>query len=88
MICGKQNDDLPVFGRIKEILVIHDRAMFHVEKYLTTGIDNHLMCHAIAHTHKLCIIHASDAADSYPYSAHTFIGDGHLYIAMRSEVLT
>ena len=87
MLCGRQDDDLPAFGKIREILVISGSAMLYVENYTTIGINNHLMSHAIVRTHKLMIVPVSNLADPYPFTAHTFIGDGHLYIAMRSDIL-
>lgn len=87
MLLAKQSDDLPEFGRIKDIVVICGCSMFYVEKYSTVGINNHLMCHAIVRTHTFVVVPVSNLADSYPYSAHTSINDGHLYIAMRSEVV-
>ena len=87
ILCGKQIDDLPTFEKIKEILVIQGFAMFYVEKFLTTGLCNHLLCYAVSRTHMFEVVPASSILDKSTFSAHTFLGDGQLYIAMHSDVV-
>ena len=87
MLYGKQDDDLPGFGKVKDILVIGESPMLYIEKYVTTGINNHIMCHQIVRSHQYFVLPLTSLPDCYPYSSRTFIGDSQLYIAMRSEVL-
>ena len=87
ILCGKSCNDLPEFSRIKEIIVICGCAMFYVENFLTTGLCNHLLCYAISRTYTLRIIAASKILDSFPYTAHTFLGDRQMFIAMQSHVI-
>ena len=80
-------NDLPLFGRIKEIVIINgNNAVLHVEQYLTVGLNNHILCHAVVHTHSFKTLMVSHLVDKYPYTAHTCIGDANLYRAMRSDV--
>lgn len=87
VLCGKQIDDLPEFGKIKDILIVGSVPMLHLEKYLTEGINNHLMCHFVVRSHKFKVMSLSSLVDYTPYSAHTFIGDGQLHVAMRADVI-
>ena len=88
VLCGNQIDDLPEFGKIKDILLVGSVPMLYVEKYLTEGINNHLMCHTIVRSHKFEVKPISSLVDYTPYSAHTYIGDGQLHIAMRTDVIS
>ena len=85
--CGKQLDDLPAFSRVKEIIIIAGIAMLYVETYTTLGINNHLMCHAIQRTHMFKIVSITNLSETNAYTAHSFIGDGQLYIAMCYDIL-
>lgn len=38
VIKGWQDDDLPQFGQIKDILVVNETALFHVKQLELTGI--------------------------------------------------
>lgn len=88
VLLGKQVNDLPLWGSIQEILTIDpgNYPMLYVEMYETIGINNHLMCFAITRKHAYEVILMSNLVDKYPYTAHNYVGDGHLYIAMRSDV--
>lgn len=87
VLCDKQRNDLPQFGKIKEILVVGNIPMVYLEMYLTSGINNHLMCHQITRSHKFQVLPISSLIDYHPYSSHTFIGDGQLYLAMCYDVI-
>ena len=41
VLIGWQEDDLPLFGLIEDILVINGCALFKVIKYATLKIDRH-----------------------------------------------
>ena len=88
VILQKQENDLPMWGNIREILIVGGNCpLLYVEKYITVGLNNHLMSHAICRTHTYEILLISTLTDKYPYTAHSCIGDRHLYIAIRSDVL-
>ena len=87
VLLGKQENDLPLFGKIKDIMIINgSSALFQVEEYFTVGLNNHLLCHAIVSTHSFKTLIVSHLVDKYPYSAHCCIGDANLYISMLSDV--
>ncbi len=58
-----------------------------VERFTTCGINNHLMCYLIEHTYRTFVACVSHLIDPHPLTAHTYIGDKGLYIAMRSYVV-
>ena len=82
-----QRDDLPQFAKIKDILVMVKTPVLLVERFTTLGINNHLLCHLIERTHQTFALCVSKLVDTHPFTAHTFIGDRGLYIAMRSFVV-
>ena len=86
ILCGKKIDDLPTFEKIKEILVI--LACFMLKSsYITTGLCNHLLCYAVSRTRMFEVVPSSSILDKSTFFAHTFLGDGQLYIAMHSDVV-
>ena len=86
LLCAKQNDDLPKFSKIRHIIVINNGcATFYVEKFVTTGLCNHLLCYALSNTHIFHIVSALNIKDTTPF-IH-FLGDRQLYIAMHSDVI-
>lgn len=87
MLVGWQQDDLPQFAKIKDILVMVETPVLVVEKFITHGINNHLLCYLIEHTYQTFAVCVSQLIDTHPFTAHTYIGDRGLYIAMRSYVL-
>ncbi len=70
------SDDLPWFGKIKEILLLY------VEVFKTVG-NNHLLCFQIVRTHQFLVFPISKLLEKRTFAA---IGDGLLYIAVRSHV--
>lgn len=86
VMCGFQEDDLPIFGRIDDILLITSTPMFSITLFTTLGISNHLLCYAIEHAHRTTLILLSQLTCPEPLSPHQTIGDGNVYIALRSHV--
>lgn len=86
VIYGFQEDDLPVFGRIDDILVITATPMLSIRLFRTLGINNHLLCYAIEHTHQKVLILLNQLICPDPLSPHQRIGDDNLYIALRSHI--
>ena len=87
MVVGWQQDDLPEFAKIKDILVIVETPVLIVEKYTTLGINNHILCYMIECTFQTFALCVSGLVASHSFTAHTYIGDRGLYIAMHSYVL-
>ena len=86
LLCGWQDNDLPVFGMIKDILVIAGTPLISLCLHKTLGINNHLLCFAITSAYQSSLISLSHVVYRRPLCAHSILGDGHLYIAMRSHV--
>lgn len=85
--CGFQNNDLPEFAKIIDILVVHGAPLLYLKLYETEGINNHLMAYSIICTHKTTLVHLPTLQNREIYDAHTYITDKRLYIAMRAYVL-
>ena len=83
---GWQENDLPWFVKIKDIMVVGDCPLIAVGSYRTEGINNHLLAYLISSTHEKFIVNPSQLQNTQPLYAHTYIGDGGLYIAMRAHV--
>ena len=71
---------------IKDILVVAGTPLISLCLYKTLGINNHLLCFAISNAHQSSVIGLSRVVHRQPLCAHSILGDGHLYIAMRSHV--
>ena len=84
---GFQDDDLPLFGQITDILVLVGTPLVSVKLYTTLGINNHLSCFAIACTYQYSIFPVSKLVSLEPLTAHKSIGDENIYIAMRLHVI-
>ena len=85
LITAKQTNDLPVFSKIVDLMMVVDCAVAEVERFLTVGLDNHLMSYQIKSTHHLCCIPLSTLKEKHPLTVHTF-DDGQLYITLRSNI--
>ena len=86
MICGFQDDDLPVFARIDDIVVIAVTPVLSVRVFRTVGINNHLQCYAIENAHQTAIILLTSLVLSEPLSPHQIVGDKNTYVALRTYV--
>ena len=86
IIIGKQeDDDLPVFSKILDIITIVDYPVVEVTVFRTVGLQNHLLSYQIENTLSSCCISLRKLAEHRPYMAHTF-DDGNLYITVKSHV--
>ena len=86
MIVGFQEDDLPSFGQINDILVLVGTPLFCVKLYNTIGINNHLSCYAVVCAYQYVLVLVSKLVSPEPLGAHTSIGDDNVYIPMRAHV--
>ena len=78
VICGFQEDDLPIFGRIDEIMVITETPIFSVRLFRTLGINNHLLCYAVECMHQKTLLLLTDLVHPEPLSPHQTIGDSNV----------
>ncbi len=83
---GWQADDLPEFAKINDILAVGGFPLIAVEKYKSEGICNHLFAYLIHRAHSKTVIYLPNLLNKQIYSAHAFLGDGGLYVVMRSHV--
>ena len=66
--CGWQTtDDLPVFAKICDILVIVNCSLLYVEVFDTEGINNHLSAYALVRTLRKKVIHLPTCANKQVY---------------------
>ena len=85
IITAKQMNNLPVFSKIVDLMMVADCAVVEAERFLTVGLDNHLLSYQIKSTHHYSCIPLSTLKETHPYIAHTF-DDGLLYITLRSNI--
>ena len=78
ILIGKQVDDLPVFAKITDLIVIVDYPVAEVNVCRTVGLVNHFY-----ELHD-CVLLLS-LAESHPYTTHT-LDDGNLYVTLQSNV--
>lgn len=86
MISGFQDDDLPAFARIDDIILIAATPVLSVCVFKSEGINNHLQCYAIKNAHQTAFILLTQLLLSEPLSPHQVIGDNNTYIALRTYV--
>lgn len=82
-----QDNDLPQFGRIKDILVLSTTPLLAIEEYRTQGINNHLMSYCISRTNSKIVVLLSSLEEKQSYSSHIYQGDEEMYIALKSHVI-
>lgn len=83
---GWQKNDLPLFVKILDIISVEEFPFFLVEKYKSVGINEHILSFLIQRTHITCCINIADLPYKYVFSAHSYIGDGQLYITPKSHL--
>lgn len=85
VVAGWQDDDLPVFGCIQDILVLNNCAMLEVLQYNTEGIDRHYHSYVLKNSNEKALIWLSDLIDFHPLQAHR-LNNGYIYITVRSHI--
>ena len=89
VILDFQSDDLPLFGKIEEILVVASNLpLLAVKIYRTEGINVHIDGYQVSPTNKIIVVLLSNIKYKHSFASHTFIGDGFLYIVSKSHFLT
>lgn len=84
LLIGKQIDDLPVFAKISDIMIIVGYVVVSVDMFRTNGLCYHLMSYCIQRKVQSQCLALSKLSDLHPYQSHTF-ADGKLYIILRSH---
>ena len=83
---GFQDDDLPAFGKITDVIVLAGSTpLLELQVYRTMGINNHVASYQVRRTNETVVVLLSQLDDRRPYYAHTYLGDLCLYITMRSH---
>lgn len=56
ILCGLQDDDLPMFGKIEDILLIKNHCFLHAKLFFTKGIHHHFSSYIIEQTTKSLLV--------------------------------
>lgn len=86
MLCGWQDDDLPIFAQVRDIIVVSECPLFVLEKFTTDGINNHLLSYLILPTRDIFVMKVSSLPMRDPLTTHLYPGDNNLYIALKYHV--
>ena len=85
VVKGWQSDDLPIFGQIKDIIVVNDSALlFCVQDYETAGIDRHYHSFSISVTGEEDVVCLPELVDHHTFYGH--LHNGSIYITLRSHI--
>ena len=82
-----QPDDLPMFSRIDDLLLVNQEPFLCVTEYFTEGIDHHFHSYVIQCTNKKGTIHLSILPEPRPINSHCLGAIQYRYITLRSQVL-
>ena len=85
VLIGKQRDDLPIFSKILDFMIIVDYPVVEVNVCRTTGLANHLMSYQVESSLLSHCVSLLSLPDGQPHTACTF-DDGNIYITLRSHV--
>ena len=83
---GWQQNDLPEFGKLLDIIIAGGFPFFQVEKYETVGINSHILGYLIRHSYTTTCVHASMLPYKNTFTAHSYIADRRLYIVLKSHL--
>ena len=92
VLCGFQDDDLPQFSKVHDILVVESEAFLCTTLYFTRGIDRHYHGYVIVPTLEKRIIYVSDKNELlgslHPLRTHSLRSKpGTLYIVTKCIVI-
>ena len=85
-ILGWQQNDLPEFGKLIDVIIAGGFPFFHVEKYETMGINSHILGYLIHHSYTTTCVPVSMLPYKATFTAHTCIADRRLYIVLKSHL--
>lgn len=83
---GWQDNDLPTFAKVKDILVLGGFPFFLAEKYRSVGINGHISGYLIERTFGTIYVYAANLPYKMTVNAHTYFGDGRLYVVLKSHL--
>ena len=73
MLCGWQDDDLPAFALIKDVVVVTGCPLLVLEMFRTDGINNHLLAYLIMPTKHILVKKVSSLYQRKTLYLPTFI---------------
>ncbi len=83
---GWQDNDLPLFGKVLDVVVISRTPLVSVQVHCTEGINLHIQTYQIVPIGETKLLLLSRLHNKVVYYAHIFSGNRKLYITMRSMV--
>lgn len=87
VLVGFQDDDLPAFGKINDIVVASGTIpLLAVNLYKTVGINSHIAAYQILRTNHRSTVLLSSLTNKHILYSHPYIGDNNTYITLRSHV--
>ena len=84
---GWQPDDLPLFGRVVDVLIVGGCPLLWLQHFATEGINVHLQSYQVSHTLTKSLVVLSSLENKSVFTPHTYLGDHNQYITMRSYVI-
>ena len=92
VLCGFQQDDMPEFGKVFDILLVKNEAFLCASIYTTKGTDAHYHSYVIAPSHGKRLILISECNDYlgslHPLRAHSLKATpGNEYIVTKYLVI-
>ena len=81
----RQEDDLPLFGRINDIILINGSVLFRANQYRTQGIDRHYHSFCISNTAVESVCWLSELVDYHPLKGHRLL-NSNFYITLCSHI--
>ena len=88
VLIGFQDDDLPYFGKIRDILMICGTPLFVIANFKTVCLYSHLSAYEVMQTNNESVVLITELTSRQPYYSHLYVGDCQTYIAMKSNVIT
>lgn len=85
VLAGWQNDDLPQFAEINDILIVNTVCFLLVRAYTTAGISRHVHSYIVVKTDDKYLLTLTELNGNPPTAAH-FISNN-IYITLRSHVM-
>ena len=58
-MCGFQEDDLPQFGKVCDILLAREEAFLYISVYITEGTDAHYHSYVIVPSHEKRLVNVT-----------------------------
>ena len=81
-----QHNDLVEFGKVLDIIIIAGFPFASVEKYKSLRINKNILWYLIEHSYANCYVYLSSLPYKSTVDAHSYIGDGGLYVVLKSHL--